>query len=547
MTAIRSNDSSDDENDTDDGTISGENDVEYAEFSLSVRTSPKEQIVNRNGNASTAPDELNNMPRSQKPKRSTATMEAGQRPNDEFMIMPMASERNDISMPSNLPGSSIVKLFNVHAMNNLSNFNLFLAVRNRYRTPITSASVLETLLEPPKSNETASLLAKTFLPGGSSSSESSSTESLRSTEHNVAHSSEANAIASSNIDGEAISWNWNPHQSASLQSDRKLNPTSTRSQYDDYLARISNDYYDRTLDKLMGEFSLSKRKRNWDRNLSRHCANDVDDNMHRSQSEYDSSVWPTAHAATAPSTARHGNDLGESARNNDVKDVNFWTNVFFSGDTTLPDAPRKSNGKNPTASETVNEIASMPSTSSATHRPIDGKAKKVDNMRSSNTAYLLNNVISKLNEPSTRSGRATKSDSTRPSAAQSKYEFEPISRRTHDASNHFSFSGTASDSLLTLPPSYTLLNVIKPRSLLPKRKNHSSSYAGESEHMTTAIADATSTQRYPAAANSTFLQTINELQFDHNGLFPASSTALASPQSASRQRENAGQSKQKER
>lgn len=111
-TAIRSNDSSDDENDTDDGTISGENDVEYAEFSLSVRTSPKEQIVNRNGNASTASDELNNMPRSQKPKRSTATMDAGQQPNNDFMIMPMASERNDISMPSNLPGSPIVKLFN---------------------------------------------------------------------------------------------------------------------------------------------------------------------------------------------------------------------------------------------------------------------------------------------------------------------------------------------------------------------------------------------------------------------------------------------------
>lgn len=31
-----------------DETISGENDVEYAEFSLSVRTSPKEQVQNNN-------------------------------------------------------------------------------------------------------------------------------------------------------------------------------------------------------------------------------------------------------------------------------------------------------------------------------------------------------------------------------------------------------------------------------------------------------------------------------------------------------------------
>lgn len=100
MTAIRSNDSSDNENDTDDGTISGENDVEYAEFSLSVRTSPKEQIVNRNGNASTVCDE----PRSQTSKRSTASMDTNRQPNSDLMIMPLASERNGITMPSNLSG-----------------------------------------------------------------------------------------------------------------------------------------------------------------------------------------------------------------------------------------------------------------------------------------------------------------------------------------------------------------------------------------------------------------------------------------------------------
>lgn len=112
ITAIRSNDSSDDENDTDDGTISGENDVEYAEFSLSVRTSPKEQIVNRNGNATTASDELNKLPRSQKSKRSTASMDTNQQPNSDFMIMPMSSERNDLTMPSNLPGEHSIAVQN---------------------------------------------------------------------------------------------------------------------------------------------------------------------------------------------------------------------------------------------------------------------------------------------------------------------------------------------------------------------------------------------------------------------------------------------------
>lgn len=38
------NDSSEEDNELEEETISGENDVEYAEFSLSVRTSPKEHI-----------------------------------------------------------------------------------------------------------------------------------------------------------------------------------------------------------------------------------------------------------------------------------------------------------------------------------------------------------------------------------------------------------------------------------------------------------------------------------------------------------------------
>lgn len=41
-------DSSEEDNELGDETISGENDVEYAEFSLSVRTSPKEQVQNNN-------------------------------------------------------------------------------------------------------------------------------------------------------------------------------------------------------------------------------------------------------------------------------------------------------------------------------------------------------------------------------------------------------------------------------------------------------------------------------------------------------------------
>lgn len=46
-----------------DETISGENDVEYAEFSLSVRTSPKEQVHNRNGDGASGDSaSLNGVP-----------------------------------------------------------------------------------------------------------------------------------------------------------------------------------------------------------------------------------------------------------------------------------------------------------------------------------------------------------------------------------------------------------------------------------------------------------------------------------------------------
>lgn len=40
------NESSEEDNELGEETISGENDVEYAEFSLNLRTSPKEQIKN---------------------------------------------------------------------------------------------------------------------------------------------------------------------------------------------------------------------------------------------------------------------------------------------------------------------------------------------------------------------------------------------------------------------------------------------------------------------------------------------------------------------
>lgn len=82
----KAQDSSEEDNELGDETISGENDVEYAEFSLSVRTSPKEQIQNNsiesngsNGIESTAPN--------------TASLNEF----DDFMAMPISSQQKNVT------------------------------------------------------------------------------------------------------------------------------------------------------------------------------------------------------------------------------------------------------------------------------------------------------------------------------------------------------------------------------------------------------------------------------------------------------------------
>lgn len=71
-----------------DETISGENDVEYAEFSLSVRTSPKEHIHNNSieSNSSNGMAEC-----------STAPNAASVNGFDDFMALPISSQPSNLS------------------------------------------------------------------------------------------------------------------------------------------------------------------------------------------------------------------------------------------------------------------------------------------------------------------------------------------------------------------------------------------------------------------------------------------------------------------
>lgn len=72
--------SSEEDNELGEETISGENDVEYAEFSLSLRTSPMERISNANKPPTGPSEEINGSCH-----HSTALG------LDEFMSLPVAA------------------------------------------------------------------------------------------------------------------------------------------------------------------------------------------------------------------------------------------------------------------------------------------------------------------------------------------------------------------------------------------------------------------------------------------------------------------------
>lgn len=161
-------DSSEEDNELGDETISGENDVEYAEFSLSVRTSPKEQIQN---------NPIENVANANGTSEASVAAIASMNGFDDFMALPIAA------LPSsNVSSRSLSLSLPLSFSLDIDYYPLCITgTRNRYRTPITSASVFDTLLEGPK-------MSFAILGGSgntnsnrnsSTSDDSSSMESLR--------------------------------------------------------------------------------------------------------------------------------------------------------------------------------------------------------------------------------------------------------------------------------------------------------------------------------------------------------------------------------
>ncbi|XP_055316274.1 protein PF3D7_1417600-like [Sitodiplosis mosellana] len=265
------NDSSEEDNELEEETISGENDVEYAEFSLSVRTSPKEHIqdnyidsVSSNGIESVTTN-MNGL-------------------DDDFMTLPIST------LPSSISNN-----------------------RSRYRTPITSASVFDTLLEGPRMSFAILGSGSGDSKRDSSTSESSSTESLRnvassSTDQSNPMDSVAAALqtnSTNQVDNEPITWNYNPH--AITRSNSKTKPNCKD---DD----VSYNCYSQTLNKLMGEFNVNKRKRNNNRNGDdTNAAAKLIDNLH---------------GAEKKSLMKNRMPWSKDGDRRDSEDSHFWSKVL---------------------------------------------------------------------------------------------------------------------------------------------------------------------------------------------------------------------------
>lgn len=135
--------SSVDENEIDDDTISGENDVEYAEFSMTQR-----------------------MP--QTASSNNSVLGENVSIDEELMLLSLFDDSSSGSAMCNESGAAGAVGGNVSAVS---------SARSSYRQPVTSASVLETLLEPPKISAGGYLTASL---AKSSNNNNSSPDVLRS-------------------------------------------------------------------------------------------------------------------------------------------------------------------------------------------------------------------------------------------------------------------------------------------------------------------------------------------------------------------------------
>lgn len=250
----------------------------------------------------------------------------------------------------------------------------------------------------------------------------------------------------------------------------------------------------------MDEFMLNKHKRRGNerresntrsRNLSADDSSMNLDTMWSVQNDLENDNFQSP----STSTLLNSNNKNSQKPNN-IKDINFWKSVFFnnkSGDSY--------NDVSKTAGESIDmntlvPSASSHSTSSAENHQSDRKTRKNQN-HSSNTAILLNNIISNLNERRTKvsndaageTSSLTENDLVNSGLTADPSDLDSISLGSCKSSrkNNSGFHISSIESLLASTPSYTYLKTMKHKNLTPKRKNtvtSLSSHQGESDRFT---------------------------------------------------------------
>lgn len=328
-----------------------------------------------------------------------------------------------------------------------------------------SASVFDTLFEGPRMCF-GDLLSSDGSNENSTTSETSSTESLRNAERKNSFRNEMEAGAASTIEPissvtdqnvrRSMAWNWNPQQIKKPSDGRKIANSDS-----DYLQHLSYDCYDQTLDRLMGEFNVNKvRKRNWNRNTD----NNRDGN-------YNSMIMSDSGASSSDQQQQQQHQRSKPNRNSssDVEDVNFWTKVFFNNNNNNNDAPT---------------------------------TKKVQ----PNTAIIFNSIISNLNDHRTK----TTGNSS---------NLDPIDTNAHDLDDarksNIEIDTFASAKLLTASNNSKMTQNLSSR----RNKNVTSTVhrQGESDDFND---DSNATNENSSIAQTTknFLQTLNDLRLDYNDL-----------------------------
>lgn len=252
----------------------------------------------------------------------------------------------------------------------------------------------------------------------------------------------------------------------------------------------------------MGEFNANRHKPSWYHNIETNQGT------------------ATAIKAASKSPSR----LRSAPRNQhsvtDVRDVNFWTKVFFNNN---------NNGSGSTSSRKSQEIYSasqLPAPSATTASTNDTAATKKSNLAT--TASLLNSILSNAKDNRSKSNEATVTAHISSDRTINLQEFD------HTSTGNAITSGNGNDtSQYQQPPelsrksTYNLPTSIKSRDANAKRKTANVG-AAETEYMrnscSSSLNSANGRRNSHKAdnildlsdSNDTFLRTLNDLRLDYD-------------------------------